>query len=105
MLLSATISTVAFLLCLIVGARVGPLALVAIRWAPPWNPRDVLMMSWGVLWCVATLFLGLRCVRHITGDLALWQRSLFVDLLVASIAIAAGLMLLVDAYARREDDQ
>lgn len=102
MMISATISSVALLLFLIVGMRVGPLAIMAIRWVPPWTPRDVLMMSWGVLWVATTAFLALRCVRHVSGDLTWLQRSLFVDGLVTAIAIAAALMLLVDAHARRE---
>ena len=102
MLISATISSVALILFLIVGLRVGPLAIAAIRWTPPWTPRDVLMMSWCVLWVATTGFLGLRCVRHVSGDLTWMQRSLIVDGLVTAIAVAAALMLLVDAHVRRE---
>ena len=101
MLISATISSVALILFLIVGLRVGPLAIAAIRWIPPWSPRDVLMMSWGVLWVSTTGFLTLRCVRHVSGDLTWMQRSLIVDGLVTAIAIAAALMLIVDAHSRR----
>ena len=100
-IVSATVTSAALALCLIVGARMAPLAWRVIRFGPMDRERDTLMLSWGLMWAAVVPLLALRAWRLFIDDHDMYQTAWGVDLLMLLIAVSAVLMLIVDASIRR----
>ena len=60
-IVSATVTSIALGLCLVVGVRVAPVAWRVIRFDQN-RERDLLMVSWGLMWAAVVPPLSLRAV-------------------------------------------
>ena len=100
-IVSATVTSIALGLCLVVGVRVAPVAIRAIRFDPMNRERDSLMVSWGLMWAAVTPLLALRAYRLFIGDHAVYQDWWIMDVLIGIVGLSAALMLVVDAHSRR----
>ena len=101
-IVSATVTSIALGLCLVVGVRVAPVAWRVIRFDQN-RERDLLMVSWGLMWAAVVPLLSLRVYRLFVCNHGLYQDWWGMDLLIGIVAVSAALMLLVDAHARREE--
>ena len=101
-IVSATVTSIALGLCLVVGVRVAPVAWRVIRFDQN-RERDLLMVSWGLMWAAVVPLLSLRVYRLFVGNHGLYQDWWGMDLLICIVAVSAALMLVVDASIRRRE--
>lgn len=102
-IVSATVTSIALGLCLVVAARIAPVALRVIRFDRPDRERDTLMVSWGLMWAAVVPLLTLRVYRLFVNNHQIYQDWWGMDILIALVAVSAALMLVVDASFRRRD--
>lgn len=89
-------------LCIVVGARIAPVAWRVIRFDQD-RERDMLMVSWGLMWAAVVPLLTLRVYRIFVNNHQLYQDWWGMDVLIGLVAVSAALMLVVDASIRRRE--